>query len=589
MRPNFRRGRKFAYLSPIKNDIATASKKLVFDLETINWIEPYACGMYDGKNMQIFEGRNCVDQFLDTFLVKKYRGFAAYAHNGGKFDFSFLLQRIIEKDSFKQWTIKPMRAGSRIIQIDLEKNKHKWTIRDSMALFPNASLKNLTDNFDVKSKKGDFEHSKINWRNWQKLAPEWKPYLVNDCKGLYEVLEIFESFLMEKFNVSLRKNITIAQTAMHTFRKKYLKFNIATYQATENDIRKAFYGGRVEIFKTMCKKANYYDVNSLYPSVMKKHFYPVGTPIKSFIMTVEDFGVAYAFIEVPEDIDIPVLPYRTEAGKLIFPRGKFSGWYCTPELQLAKKKGYKITIEYGYKFKKVKLFKEYIDDLYKIKVNSKRGSVDYETSKLLQNSLFGKFGQRRERKSIVMFPESHIGLTPIDFFGDIPIYEKVTESKAKHILPAIAAFVSSYARVDLYNNLLDGNDPVYCDTDSVVTAKTLHTSKKLGALKLEMPINRGIFLLPKMYAIQTPDGEYIRCKGFPKGLFDYKIFETAYKTKDFSIINYEKTKIATPFESWRRNKTFVSMIKQTRKVVAKYDKRIINSDGITTTPLIVND
>jgi len=31
------------------------------------------------------------------------------------------------------------------------------------------------------------------------------------------------------------------------------------------------------------------------------------------------------------------------------------------------------------------------------------------------------------------------------------------------------------------------------------------------------------------------------------------------------------------------------MIKQTRKVVAKYDKRIINSDGITTTPLIVND
>ena len=45
--------------------------------------------------------------------------------------------------------------------------------------------------------------------------------------------------------------------------EKTLKFSDVTYQQIELKIREAYTGGRTEVFKPVCGKAYYYDVNSL--------------------------------------------------------------------------------------------------------------------------------------------------------------------------------------------------------------------------------------------------------------------------------------------------------------------------------------
>lgn len=557
-------------LTPLKDRIATPTKIGVFDIETINWVEPYALGFYDGDNLKIFDGKECIKEFLNEFLRRKYAGLIVYAHNGGKFDFSFILDEIMRfKEQFK---IEPMRSGSRIIQIKFSKSSQTWILRDSMAIFNNFSLAKLTKNFEVESLKGDFEHSKINWDNWQDLKTEWEPYLTNDCLGLHQVMVKFEKFLIDNFGVDLHKNITLAQISMRIFRKKNLKFNIPNYITQEDEIRLSYYGGRTEIFKTYGENLNYYDVNSLYPFVMHKYKMPVGVPRLTYAMNVNEFGIAKAVVEVPDNIKIPVLPYRAESGKLIFPTGKFTGWWCTPELKKAVEIGCKVRIVKGYLFEQQFLFKDYIEQLYKIKQNSKAGSVDYITSKLLMNSLYGKFGQKRERQQVIINPEDTTGLEPLDFEGVSGMYIKKTSSNACHIVPAISSFITCYARLHLYE-YLSKCEPYYCDTDSIITKSVLSTSPELGEMKLEEEIKQGIFLLPKMYALTTKNGEYVKSKGFAKANFTFGQFLTALETGRMDEFHTSVNKIATPFASMRRNKSFVSMIDFKRSVKSTYDKR----------------
>jgi hypothetical protein len=334
---------------------------------------------------------------------------------------------------------------------------------------------------------------------------------------------------------------------------------------------------------------------------------PTGFPRKSFCMKVEDFGVAYCEVTVPDDLDIPLLPYRKE-GKLIFPKGHFFGFYCTPELQKAEQLGYKIRIIYGYKFQPEYIFKDIVDVLYKIKQESERNSVEFLNAKLLLNGgLYGKTGQKREKEQVVMFPKSTIGLEPIDFFGEMPIYVRKTTSKAKHILPAIAAFVACYGRLKLYDCIEQaqkkGGSVYYCDTDAIATDVELPCGKELGDLKDEVPegIEEAVFISPKMYAIKLSkprviieDGkektitEFIKCKGFPKDLFSFQQFKDAYLSQDMSSFKYEREKFALPFESIRRNKSFVSMLKVRKSVKTRYDKRsVINN--LMTSALVVSE
>jgi len=63
---------------------------------------------------------------------------------------------------------------------------------------------------------------------------------------------------------------------------------------------------------------NSYDVNSLYPSVMRNYDMPVGEPIKftgnPYELSKDPFGFFLVEVNAPLDLKVPILPHRVDTG-----------------------------------------------------------------------------------------------------------------------------------------------------------------------------------------------------------------------------------------------------------------------------------
>lgn len=130
------------------------------------------------------------------------------------------------------------------------------------------------------------------------------------------------------------------------------------------------------------------------------------------------FGFYYCEIETPLDNYLGVLPFRSKTG-LTFPLGKWKGWYFSEELKFAVNEcGYKIKVLKGYSFNREKdVFKDYIDNVYKHKVNP-INKTQKAMAKNLLNNLLGRFGIKMEKP-----------LTKIvnnDIFNRISLMHKIT-------------------------------------------------------------------------------------------------------------------------------------------------------------------
>jgi DNA polymerase elongation subunit (family B) len=89
---------------------------------------------------------------------------------------------------------------------------------------------------------------------------------------------------------------------------------------------------------------------------------------------------------------------------------------------------------------------------------------------------------------------------------------------------AIASAVTSYSRIIINSHKLtalnEGLKIYYSDTDSLVVNGPLPShlldNAELGKLKLEHQIREGIFVMPKVYYLETTEGKEItKTKGLP--------------------------------------------------------------------------
>lgn len=168
----------------------------------------------------------------------------------------------------------------------------------------------------------------------------------------YKVISIWE----HQFRYQLDKNVTLQQF-------------VSTLDLQERlNPRESFFGGRTNAIKLHYKAAEdetiqYYDFTSLYPWTNKYCRYPIGHPsivTDNFQDISQYFGLAKIKILPPTKLYHPVLPYKSR-GKLMFPLCKtcadnenqnectcsvveraITGTWCTPEIQMATSKGYKI-------------------------------------------------------------------------------------------------------------------------------------------------------------------------------------------------------------------------------------------------------
>ena len=174
------------------------------------------------------------------------------------------------------------------------------------------------------------------------------------------------------------------------------------------DLFKAYYGGRTETLKRgEVSDLNYYDINSLYPSVMHGCLYPDPNTMRITHKNSRKYidmydGVSSVEIHCPDSIKVPLLPYRYD-NKLYFPRGTFKGWYSHVELRKAMDLGYILKhVEKTYYYKESCCpFVDYVSDIYAKRMKYKsEGSVMQLIAKLFLNSLYGKFGQKFEDRDL---------------------------------------------------------------------------------------------------------------------------------------------------------------------------------------------
>jgi len=330
------------------------------------------------------------------------------------------------------------------------------------------------------------------------------------------------------------------------------------------EISQSYTGGAVDvyiphnrtenIFTRSFKKLYYYDVNALYPFVMASTPMPIGKPV-AFIGDIlqfepNAFGFFYCEITSPNYLEHPILHRRiktTTGIRTVAGLGTWKMWIYSEEMYNAMKHGYKFTVIHGYQFEKGNIFKDYVQTMYDMRLEFPKGHPMNDLAKLLQNSLYGKFGMKPETTVVDMFDITNpdqfkllddmlkvyadsvqdwikVGNHIILIRNKVPnfIYNQDTDLyHGLNVNVAIASAVTASGR--MWMTLLKNNPDFnlyYSDTDSGIIDRPLPphmVGTALGQFKIEHVINRAVFLAPKVYGFINEKGEEIvKVKGITK-------------------------------------------------------------------------
>lgn len=535
-------------------------KILTLDTETIGLHGALRrIAIYDG--IKVYYGykfedvKSCLDAYYES-------GFDIhiYIHN-----LEFDIRKIDIFGSEKILWEKSVIINKHYVKVACE----KYTFHDSFRIIP-GKLASITKDFQL-------EHAKLDLLEEVKKAygnryvnevdflsncniddPIYLKYLGYDVISLYELIyKLMEiSGLKEEIFVRILTTASLSKYLFkngykgHIFRhskrktdyqyltdnKKYsydkdIKFNYSntkiTYPEIEKIIRKAYVGGRTEVFKpytgipSIGYTAKHYDFNSLYPYAMSNNVFPYGEPeyyegeickniFDSWLKYSQGLGFIEAEVYVPKQ-NIPPLPVKK--GKLVFLTGHIKGVWTYPELKYAIENcGVKILkyLKCIHFPKTCCYFRDFVLTLYKLKEYGKNtGNKALTTfAKLILNCAYGWTGLNREDKTqLISFDKKeryeNIIVSQNEKLGFCEIESTIL---SESVQVAAAAYVTSYGRLDLLKILKDCDAKgivYYCDTDSIVTnveidSKLIHPTK-LGLLDLEKIVYEGIFIQPKLY------------------------------------------------------------------------------------------
>jgi hypothetical protein len=434
---------------------------------------------------------SCIDQFL-IFLEQTPFRFMIYAHNGGKFDFLFLLQHMLGEMRIVNGRILEARIG-------------KHTIRDSYAAMPIPL---------AAYKKMDFDYKKLSHDVRQKNKTDIIKYLYYDVFYLYEMVIGFRNEFGDV--------LTIGTAAMKALREHHQFEEFDKEQ--DAFFRRFYYGGRNQCFDSGIVKGDWkiYDVNSMYPSVMQSMLHPVSAAYGTNRILDDHTD----FIEVTGK-NYGALPYKDpKFGFLDFtvPHGTFlvSGH----ELRAALETGtFEIErVERAYSFAQRLCFADFVDAYYSKRLVAKDAGLDLYVLfyKLILNSGYGKFCLNSDNFKDWLLVETG-ELVDEDIYTlevqhhDYSLYSKPA-SQTRFFNVATGASITGAARSMLLRGLAASTRPVYCDTDSIICEHlTLESdTKKLGAWKLESDGDEICIAGKKLYALYKGGSIVTDDKGKPK-------------------------------------------------------------------------
>lgn len=489
-----------------------------FDNVTKEAVFPFVACLYSDH----FEPVVIWEENFEVFVTRVLAAIEAlpneytiYAHNGGKFDWMFLLHKLRGDVSFKGRGIMAAKIG-----------KHE--IRDSFHLIPEKL---------ASYKKDDFDYRVLTKKKRNKNKQVILDYLINDCRYLFDIVK--------KFLATYGFRLSIGQAAITVLRQSGYNYGKLT-EGTDAYLRNWFFGGRVECLAGKGHwKGPYklYDVNSMYPEAMAKYAHPISS---NYISRRGNPGRDTVFIDL-ECKNYGALVSRDEDGETTAHKaeGRFKTtiWEYEAALELGLIEDVKILwcIDNPERvtfdrfvlplYEKRQLTKRQLKAMAKAGDTESMQYLDIKKDdifyKLILNNAYGKFCQNPRR-----FKENYItdlGERPpeeLEGFGDLPAVENEAMGYAIWSRPTVrqsfnnvgtGASITGAARAILMRAIYNAVDPIYCDTDSLICRELRNTKldpEELGAWDLEAEFNEVIVCGKKLYACKQTDGKIkIRSKG----------------------------------------------------------------------------
>lgn len=495
-----------------------------------------------------------IDQMMNVLSHPKYN-YTIYFHNL-KFDGEFLLHwlfdngftHVTEKVQTKNGTMRTRALQSKefstliadngmfyCFEVCFErkgKKVNRVKIIDSLKIL-NFSVEEVAEAFNLPLQKGSVDYEKPRPVGYEPTPEEWD-YVGGDAK-------IMAMALNGLFKEGLTK-MTAGSNALSGFKGTLTKrqfqylFPVLPIEM-DSYIRKSYKGGFCYVNPLYKGKdvgeGLVYDVNSMYPWVMRERELPCGVPVpfkgKYEYDPIYKLYVCHirCMFELKPNM-IPTIQVKKsrlfqETEWLKNSNGEDVDLYLTNiDLDLFLEHYNVYNIEYidGMKFRtQLGTFNQHIDYWMEQKNKAKKdGNATMKNiAKLMLNSLYGKFGTNPETAQKI--PEKIDGI----------MHYKVSEKEFKEpIYIPLATFVTAYARARVIDGAqAAGERFLYADTDSLHILGTEELtgididSYKLGAWDKESVFEKARYLSQKTYIEYIYNKQGIpepkcTCAGLPK-------------------------------------------------------------------------
>jgi hypothetical protein len=443
------------------------------------------------------------------------------------------------------------------------KHRNKVTIYDSLKIL-NMPVEKIAEGFDLPIRKLELDYTTYR-EPGHKLTQHEIDYIRNDVEIVARALDV----LFKQGHTKM----TIGSDALAHFKSMCPDFrNLFPVLELDidRDIRQSYKGGFTYLNPLYKEKEGgsgwVLDVNSLYPSILATKPLPVRLPVPfenkyeydpQYPLYVQSLSCRFQIkpgkipsIQIKSHFAFRPNEYlESSDGKLV------NLMLTNPDLELFYEQ-YDVYDEQwqgGWKFQSVEgLFADFIGywTEQKIKAKKEKNAAQYQISKIIMNSTYGKFGTNPlgAKKRPYIADDGAIHELYLDIEERKPIYVPV------------ASFTTSYARCktirtsqairdwSLKNKGYDAY--VYSDTDSIHVSRLNYNDfvplkdiieiddYKLGAWKVESRYWRSKYLRQKTYCELQPNGKMnVVVAGLPKKLshlVNFDNFKLGFNTADFT-------------------------------------------------------
>lgn len=398
-----------------------------------------------------------------------------YAHNGGKFDFHYLLPYLPRKRIERFLAI-----NGRIVQIKFSAGPD---LRDSYALIPRGLREWAKD---------DIDYSKLEFTCREHYKSEIISYLRKDTEYLHEMVEAFVG--------SYGLHLTLASAAFNILHKDFDVPRTNISESMDAKYRKYYFAGRVEYYGLGNLGGGYscVDINSSFPWSMTQNHW-TGVECVSHC-TIPNKHLEQSFFRISA-ASTGAFPWRNYDGGVIFPadgvKREFfiTGW----EFQAARDLGllYDCQLIQVHTPLATRNYERFISYFYKIKQRADNAGNKGERlfAKLLMNSGYGKFGMDiREFEELALCdwrePPTPNGweVERDDQALGLTLYKRPSPpGRNKFNNVCVAASITGCSRALLMKAKERCKGVVYTDTDSLIAKDVsgIKIGDNLGEWKLE--------------------------------------------------------------------------------------------------------